>query len=1074
PAKLNRSINEAMLRIGVAKEVDVAAVEGAVNIFLELFPYSTVEKGPQTPLKLASMLEVLATAAGLEDKTHSLHLWRRSREYDDPVTVDATLQACRRLLEESQVVDALNMFLLMLSKETDAGRALQRLIRKSKGLELVRQLYDAAAEGTLFVHTQSLFGLMASINQARPLLSNKCRNLIAQGRTREAVALFFVCLGSKHDPNTSAQYSELVRHLSRAACTSGLLSETKRILEWTILCGTPSRLCMRDVISTAADIDAYEDIVALHQRYLSNEELTDPRDRANICKAYAFAAPLADATDFVVAFKPEPPETKRFQMIYSTLVGRTWKETKNFDRVESLFRQLGEAGTPDALGVKSYNSIIMACVESGRPEEAQHYLREMEKHDLVPDVKTYGHLMLANALDGYWVGVDTILRRVYENGMMGTLSHGCGPFFNEVLREYTGSHSAAGTQVFVAKAISNYSLVPDQTTLDIVLGCFVKEKRLHLIPKWLRYLRSEGFSLRVNARSATVLFRRFCVDHRPRHLQVMRLSGRLRAWAKDLVSREFFIVVHEAVAYDARKVKPNLENDEQWRKTIEQRLNAVGRIAKTVRSLADIAKQEQTEVLQRAPTENLPALPTWSQPSDSTVTDLGLHALPQEAFDSLVGRVEPGDTSSLSPAVVAPEQTLPDHRQVKQTPKRSLVPRIGKITRADDKRKVDSDVVLALSLNRPTEAVALYRRSLSVSGLPNSALSLEVAVESSLQASFDSIDGTMAMIHDAQAAGMNICNALGPLIRHRMKTDPKQQSKPKDLRHTVLEFYRLMDANRIPVKHYIAVSAADLLVKQRKPTAAIDLLTEIYQSEWARKRPFDIAAMTVFLRAYAAKRYMPGITWVLETVRAKDMRIDSDLIRTLKNVRYHFRKGVERETKKASGLESETHIAGHRDAIDQLNKWRIYYQCRKRQQIRQTAKLGDQLIEILSRESAIPASIGRRSGRLSKESRIVTMKSRRTLSLVGAPEDPFSRTRTRRLIRQRLHQQRHLAGPGAADRRLGLKHPLALGRPSGARLTQVPGTAVYRPSRRRDNNPRTRDGEGLEKQANATASVRAS
>ncbi|TKA53936.1 hypothetical protein B0A49_12115, partial [Cryomyces minteri] len=349
PAKLNRSINEAMLRIGVAKEVDVAAVEGAVNIFLELFPYSTVEKGPQTPLKLASMLEVLATAAGLEDKTHSLHLWRRSREYDDPVTVDATLQACRRLLEESQVVDALNMFLLMLSKETDAGRALQRLIRKSKGLELVRQLYDAAAEGTLFVHTQSLFGLMASINQARPLLSNKCRNLIAQGRTREAVALFFVCLGSKHDPNTSAQYSELVRHLSRAACTSGLLSETKRILEWTILCGTPSRLCMRDVISTAADIDAYEDIVALHQRYLSNEELTDPRDRANICKAYAFAAPLADATDFVVAFKPEPPETKRFQMIYSTLVGRTWKETKNFDRVESLFRQLGEAGTPDAL-----------------------------------------------------------------------------------------------------------------------------------------------------------------------------------------------------------------------------------------------------------------------------------------------------------------------------------------------------------------------------------------------------------------------------------------------------------------------------------------------------------------------------------------------------------------------------------------------------------------------------------------------------------------------------------------------------------------------------------------------------
>ncbi|KAK5001360.1 hypothetical protein LTR60_007403, partial [Cryomyces antarcticus] len=256
---------------------------------------------------------------------------------------------------------------------------------------------------------------------------------------------------------------------------------------------------MRDVISTAADIDAFENIVALHQKYLSNEELTDPRERANICKAYAFAAPLAVATDFIVAFKPEPRETKRLQMTYATLVGRTWKETKNFDRVESLFRQLSEAGTPDALGVKSYNSMIMACVESGRPEEAQHYLREMEEHNLMPDVKTYGHLMLANALDGYWIGVDTILRRVYENGMMDTLSHGCGPFFNEVLREYTRSHSAAETQVFVAKAISNYDLVPDQTTLDTVLGCFVKEKRLHLIPKWLRYLRSEGFSLRVNA-----------------------------------------------------------------------------------------------------------------------------------------------------------------------------------------------------------------------------------------------------------------------------------------------------------------------------------------------------------------------------------------------------------------------------------------------------------------------------------------------------------------------------------------------------------------------------------------------
>jgi len=192
--------------------------------------------------------------------------------------------------------------------------------------------------------------------------------------------------------------------------------------------------------------------------------------------------------------------------------------------------------------------------------------------------------------------------------------------------------------------------------------------------------------------------------------------------------------------------------------------------------------------------------------------------------------------------------------------------------------ELESDITQAVSLDKPAEAVNIYRRS-RASGLLPSPLALKMAVEASVRACGGDTSEAMDMVMDAEAAGLNVYRALMPVLIKRIH---KGEATEAQLRATVWDLYSKMDKYKLHIDHAVAVSAANRLINQQNPSAAILLLTEIWNSEYTKRHPLDIVAMSVFLKAYAAKGSLAGVEWVVKTVLAKGMRIDTAFCHALK------------------------------------------------------------------------------------------------------------------------------------------------------------------------------------------------
>ena len=198
--------------------------------------------------------------------------------------------------------------------------------------------------------------------------------------------------------------------------------------------------------------------------------------------------------------------------------------------------------------------------------------------------------------------------------------------------------------------------------------------------------------------------------------------------------------------------------------------------------------------------------------------------------------------------------------------------------------KVQRAMISAFSLQRYQEVLSLYHESCNKGGLPVSAIVLEMAVDASIRLRHGDQTEADRILLDAKEAGMNVSCAVGPLLLHSMKRkDEFNKHDGEQLRLMVMDYYRSNHENGWPIKHFIGISAADVLSKSRLPKYAINILRAMQQSEWASEQPLDISAMAVFLKSYRALKSEEGIEWVLHTVLDQDMRLSRTFMDTLKN-----------------------------------------------------------------------------------------------------------------------------------------------------------------------------------------------
>ncbi|KAI5777689.1 hypothetical protein EDC01DRAFT_677717 [Geopyxis carbonaria] len=102
------------------------------------------------------------------------------------------------------------------------------------------------------------------------------------------------------------------------------------------------------------------------------------------------------------------------------------------------------------------------------------------------------------------------------------------------------------------------------------------------------------------------------------------------------------------------------------------------------------------------------------------------------------------------------------------------------------------------------------------------------------------------------------------------------------IRQLVFGTYKLMDFHNMPITHTVCVRAASAFIDARNPLNAVHLLSDVSKTPWGRKFPWNIDALTVLLRAYAAIGDIRGLDWAVNRIIDSKLPTDKIVLKYLK------------------------------------------------------------------------------------------------------------------------------------------------------------------------------------------------
>ena len=577
--------------------------------------------------------------------------------------------------------------------------------------------------------------------------------------------------------------------------------------------------------------------------------------------------------------------------VCNAVLSRVWRETSNFRLLQGLYEDLRRsAKAHSGLPVSTYNCWLAICYKSGHRDEAQKCLECMQSADGPgADISSFGHIMRAQAFDGEWLAVEAMLVRLHKSGQMPVFSRDCCFSMSIVFREFMRKFGLERGWNFITKAIKEYGLEPSVRLSDEFLVRCVLERQWSMLSTWFRWLKEHGIDLRVNALSVLRMMGCYFTKFRPERRLFIRICFSLRSSRKGLISNQLWRKALQAMAFDARR---NI-----WK--LDSPVAPVSSIWES-HVLAPVAKLEQ----------DLQTLPSvW-------------HVAPKK--------------SNLLGSDMAEQSDLQDAPSIWSGPRFSS-------------SVLDHNMIMAISLHRPAEAVQLFLESLSSAGSQHSESSLSIAVDASLRANNGYPGQAQQLLHEAEAIGMDVTGGSQHFLLQRLRMHRGEYSQHR-LTDVVLKFYKSLLAIGKNPRHHICIAAAEHLIYSGRAEGGIQLLSLILKSDYAERLPMDIVAMTTFMKGYAQIGHLQGIRWVVDKVLGEDMRIDAVFCHEMGEARKPLTELFERP-----GL-SEESKQQVQDAITQLNDWRAECLERRYQQQMRTESDGWELVKAIQELSPESAS----------------------------------------------------------------------------------------------------------------------
>lgn len=200
-----------------------------------------------------------------------------------------------------------------------------------------------------------------------------------------------------------------------------------------------------------------------------------------------------------------------------------WNATRNFESVQSDYKVALQQFSQSGADTIALQPMLMAMIEiqlsANRLVPAMSALTTLNELDTEGNVATLTALALAKQKD--WTALERLLDVVEHNPTMIKWTGTTTRAFNNMLHLFSKAHSAHELSDLVKKAINTLQFRPNKSTWEIMLSSFVSKRARSLLEHWLRYPKTIGSHLKLDANLAATLMTRWAMDVRQPHHRVI-------------------------------------------------------------------------------------------------------------------------------------------------------------------------------------------------------------------------------------------------------------------------------------------------------------------------------------------------------------------------------------------------------------------------------------------------------------------------------------------------------------------------------------------------------------------------
>jgi hypothetical protein len=202
-----------------------------------------------------------------------------------------------------------------------------------------------------------------------------------------------------------------------------------------------------------------------------------------------------------------------------------------------------------------------------------------------------------------------------------------------------------------------------------------------------------------------------------------------------------------------------------------------------------------------------------------------------------------------------------------------------------DSKDVLRAMAVTFAKENPVATLRVYKRAQKDQVLLESK-HLCLAVKASLQLHPNNPEETLRHVQDAQKIGVDVSKAISTIIVHQMTVMYEEGSKgSRQITELAQRTVTTLENCGMKVSPIIIMQAANILGNQGHHRLSIDVLESLTQRINFQPSSFNLATLTILLKAYIGLRDHIGVQWVVKTLSANNLYPDTRFRLHLKNAR---------------------------------------------------------------------------------------------------------------------------------------------------------------------------------------------